>query len=153
LGVKVAAKRWLIGLGVATLALAGFARAQALDPILVRQGGFDFMGAIAGDMKRAVDAGTEVKPFMDGADAIAGWAEIIPSLFPAGSEKGHDTKAKPEIWSDRAGFEKAAAKLGEEAKKLCAAAKEGDKAAFAAAFKAVGQACGACHRGYRVKDS
>ena len=59
-------------------------------------------------MKRAVAAKEEVKPYADRAEAISGWALQFPTLFPPGSEKGHDTKALPAIWSDRAGFEKAA---------------------------------------------
>ena len=64
-------KRVLAGACVVAIALGGMARAQAIDPILVRQGGFDLMGAVAANMKRGVDSGAEVKPFADDAAALA----------------------------------------------------------------------------------
>lgn len=146
-------KRVLAGACVVAIALGGMARAQAIDPILVRQGGFDLMGAVAANMKRGVDSGAEVKPFADDAAALANWGTIIPTLFPPGSETGHDTKAKPDIWSDRAGFDKAAADFSAAAKKLADAAKSNDKAAFADAFKATGGACGACHKTFRARTN
>jgi cytochrome c556 len=76
---------------------------------------------------------------------------LIPVLFPGGTETGHDTKAKPEIWSDRAGFEAAASKFSAAASKLVEAASSGDRAAFMEAFKATGAACGQCHRSYKLK--
>ena len=77
---------------------------------------------------------------------------MIPSLFPAGSEKGDDTKALPEIWSNRAEFEKDAANLTTQAEKLVQLAEADDKAGFATQFQATGQACGACHRQFRAKQ-
>ncbi len=146
-------KRVLIGAGVVVMALGGMARAQAIDPILVRQGGYDLMNAVTANMKRGVDSGADVKPFADDAAALANWGTIIPTLFPPGSETGHNTKAKPDIWSDRAGFDKAAADFTAAAKKLADAAKSGDKAAFADAFKATGATCGACHKTYRARTN
>src|SRR5690348_11674078 len=102
-------------------------------------------------MKRAVAAKEEVKPYADSAAAISKWAKQFPTLFPPGSDKGHDTKALPAIWSDREGFEKAAANLSEAAAKLAAVAKANDKAAFPDQFDAMTKACAACHRTYRAK--
>ena len=102
-------------------------------------------------MKRAVKANEDVKPFADGAKAISQWALQFPTLFPPRSDKGHDTKALPTVWSDRAGFEKAAATLSDAASKLSAAAKAGDQAAFAERFDAMTKACAACHKTYKAK--
>lgn len=142
-----------VALAVGLMA-AGAAVAQsssALDVIAVRQAGYDLMGASADAMKRAVQVGEDPKPYADAADAMAAWGAVIPSLFPPGSDKGHDTKAKPEIWSDRTGFEAAARKFTQAAEALSEAAKAGDTAAFEARFKETGAACGACHRAYKVK--
>jgi cytochrome c556 len=137
--------------GCLFLAGAAWAASPAYDPILTGQAGFDQMGALFGDMKAGIAAKTDPKQFLDGAKAIKRWASVIPSLFPEGSDKGHDTKAKPDIWSDPAGFQKAADALADGADKLVAAATANDPAAFADAFKATGAACGGCHRNFRVR--
>jgi cytochrome c556 len=146
---------WKISTLVAVLAVSGssiaFAQASPDSIIAGRQAAFDLQGAVANDMKAAVESGTAVKPYTDGAKALAKWAAAIPGMFPAGTETGGNTKALPAIWSDRAGFEKAAATFGENATKLSAAAAADDKTAFAEAFKATAGACGACHRTYRAK--
>jgi cytochrome c556 len=91
------------------------------------------------------------------ATAIAGIAKKIPELFPEGTSlaDGHGIKtaAKPEIWSDRAGFEQAAMTLGTEAEELAQAAAGGDKQAIAAAFGELGKnGCGGCHSKFRQKQ-
>ena len=127
------------------------ARAQGLDPIAIRQVGMDLQAGSFGFIRSVVAAKAEVKPLEAPAKAIARFAATIPSVFPVGSDKGGDTKALPEIWSDRAGFEKIAMALGEAATRLAAAAKAGDADEVALQTKAVGDQCGACHRGYRAK--
>ena len=136
---------------VTLLAGMGFARAAGLDPIAIRQVGMDLTGGDLAYIKAVVQAKGEVKPLEVPAKAIARWAATIPVLFPPGSEKGGDTKALPEIWSDRAGFEKIAAAAGAAATKLADAAKAGDAGVVAVQFKALGEQCGACHKGYRTK--
>jgi len=132
--------------------VAGVAIAHAdIDIIAVRQAGMSLQGAALGAVKAAVGAGVDVKNFAGAGSAMSLWAKQIPSVFPAGTDKGDDTKALPTIWSDSAGFAKSAATLGTAADKLTAAAKANDKDAFAAAFKEVADACGACHKTFRAK--
>jgi cytochrome c556 len=141
-----------IALGaVMLLAGVGVARADALDPIAIRQVGMALTGGNFAYIKSVVTSKGEVKPLEVPAKAIARWAATIPVLFPVGSEKGEDTKALPEIWSDRAGFEKIAAAARAAATKLAEAAKAGDADAVAVQYKALGEQCGACHKGYREK--
>ena len=116
-----------------------------------RQSGQDVIYAVIADMKAAVAAKADVKPFADSAGALARWFHNFPNLFPAGTETGHDTKARPEVFSDSAGFAKAAQDASDAAASLAEAAKAGDQAAFAEKFKALGAACGACHKAYKVK--
>ena len=59
-----------------------------------------------------------------------------------------NTRAKAEIWSDAAGFEKSATDLEAAADALVAAA-GADLAAVQAAMGAAGQTCSACHKAYR----
>lgn len=138
----------LAAMGIAT---TGPVRAEGLDPIAVRQAGFSMQGGDFAFIRSVVAAKGDVKPLEVPAKAIAKWAAVIPSLFPKGSETGHDTKALPEIWSDQAGFQKIALALGDAATKLAASAKAGDADAVAADTKLLGEQCGACHKAYRAK--
>jgi cytochrome c556 len=67
-------------------------------------------------------------------------------LFPAGSSGGK-SRAKPEIWNDAAGFDKAMKDAQAAVTKLAAAK---DEAAFAAAIGALGASCKGCHEKYRL---
>jgi cytochrome c556 len=131
----------------------GLAQAQTAnqDIIITRQAGFDLQNGSFAAIRAAVAAKADVKPYADTAAGIASWAKQIPLVFPKGSETGHDTKAKPEIWSDSAGFAKDANDLAVASDKLTELAKAGDAAGVADQVKVVGAACGACHRTYRAK--
>jgi cytochrome c556 len=142
----------LAGLAALACCVAGVAIARAeIDVIAVRKAGMDLQASTLAAVNQAVKAGAEVKPLASAGAAVAAWAKQIPGLFPAGTDKGEDTKALPEIWSDSAGFAKDAAALETAGNKLAAAGKANDKDAFVAALKEVGGACGACHKAYRAK--
>ena len=117
--------------------------------VKTRQGGMAMVGSIADQMKAGVAAGVDPKQYEEPAAALAKWGTAYPALFPDGTQTVADTKAKPEIWSDRAGFEKADQNFVQASTALAAAAKSGDKAAFAAAFAEEGKTCGGCHRNYK----
>lgn len=72
------------------------------------------------------------------------------TLWLEGSEQGAvpGSRAKPEIWSDPAGFDEKAMALETAATAMVDAAGT-DLASLQAAMGAVGQACGACHKAYR----
>jgi len=134
----------------ALLATATMARADGPNPIEIRQAGLDLLSADFAGIRAVVEAKGDIKKLEPSAKAIARFAALMPALFPVGSDKG-ETKAKPEIWSDNAGFVKDAAALGAAATKLAELAKAGDADGVAAQVKAVGAACGACHKDYRQK--
>jgi cytochrome c556 len=138
-------------LTMALLATAGVARAEGPDLIETRQSGQDLvLGTFAG-IRAVVDAKGDIKKLEQPAKALARWGMLYPTLFPKGTETGHNTKALPEVWSDSAGFEKAAMTFSEAATKLADTAKAGDADAVAAQVKVVADACGACHKTYRAK--
>ncbi len=151
-------RKLLLGGVVLALGLSGMARAADTvtfkpdDVIAARQAGFDGVQGLVDAMKATVDAGGSVKPLAGGAKGMVSWGQVIPSLFPAGTESGHHTHAKAEIWSDTAGFQKAAADFVAAAQKLQTLAAADDKDVFAAQFKTLGGTCGACHRGYRARS-
>ena len=138
------------------LALLGTVWALAATPeqiIADRRAGYKHMGENFKAMKEAVDSGADVQPLATRAAEILAWAQKIPTMFPPGTETGGGTHAKPEIWSNRADFDQRAQALQAAAAKLETAAQSGDKAAFAAQFKATAQVCGGCHKNYRYKLS
>jgi cytochrome c556 len=140
---------------VAGLVTIGLAHAQTAsqDIIVTRQAGFDLQQGAFDAIRAALAAkAPDIKPYASAAGGIESWAKQIPLAFPKGSETGHDTKAKPEIWSDSAGFAKDANDLATAAAKLEELAKAGDSAGVADQVKLVGAACGACHRTYRVRS-
>jgi len=135
-------------LGTALPAAAQFAKPE--DAVKYRKAAFTVMAAHFGRV--AAMANGRV-PF--DAKAAASNAEIATMLsklpyagFVDGSDKG-DTKAKPEIWSERAKFDASATKMQDEMVKFNAAAKTGDQAQIKTAVGAVGQACKGCHDTYR----
>ncbi len=102
---------------------------------------------------KAIKAAAESKDYKTielKAKDIMGTAEKIPSLFPKDSDKGK-TKAKPEIWENPDDFSKAAKNLAKASSELADAAKAGDDAAVTAKVKAVGDACGSCHKNFRAE--
>ena len=108
-------------------------------------------GSFAG-IRATLAAKGDVTKVAETATAMARWARNLPTLFPAGTETLHNTKALPTVWSDHAGFVKAANDLADAADKLGAMAKAGDAAGMADQVKVVGAACGACHRTYRQRS-
>ena len=84
------------------------------------------------------------------AKDIMGNSEKIVGLFPKGSTTGK-TKAKPEIWGKSEDFSEAAKHLGKAASQLAAAAKSGNDADVSVKVKALGDACGACHKVFRAE--
>ena len=142
----------LLAFGAAGALAQGTAVSLPADTIIAaRQAGFDLQAGNVGGMKAAIDGGGDVKGFRDAAKALSNWGRTIPSLFPDGTQTGHDTHALPAVWSDRAGFEKAAENFWTQADKLAVLAEANDKPGFAAQYAATTQACGACHRNFRQR--
>ncbi|HXT79025.1 MAG TPA: cytochrome c [Acetobacteraceae bacterium] len=143
-------KKLALGLVIA-LAAVGAARADGYDPIETRQAGQDLLAGDFAGIRAVVAAKGDVTKLADPAKAMARWITQFPSQFPPGSDKGHNTKALPAIWSDPAGFKKAASDLATAADKLAQLAKAGDAEAMGPQLKVVADACVACHRTYRAK--
>jgi cytochrome c556 len=82
------------------------------------------------------------------ARQLAASAKLVGAAFEANLSEGA-TDAKPEIWSDWAGFEQAIADFEAAANTLAAAAASGDGAAIGPAVKGLGKTCGGCHDSFR----
>jgi cytochrome c556 len=138
-------------LAILVFSLAGTAYAANPDPILTRQAGQDLMQGDFTGISMVLTLKGDVKKLEQPAKAMARWMRQFPSQFPPGSDTGENTKALPTVWSDSAGFHKAADTMADAADKLAQLAAGGDVDGMAGQLKVVGQACGACHRAYRAR--
>jgi cytochrome c556 len=140
---------------LAMLCVGGAAEAQGEGPAGIvkgRQAAMMLSGVAMGAMKSAIDAGQPPASQRFNTRALARWAHAVPGMFPAGTgaEAGVQTNAKPEVWSDRAGFEDKAAAYAAAADRLAELAAGEDAAAFAAQWTAVRQSCQSCHDVYKA---
>jgi cytochrome c556 len=84
------------------------------------------------------------------AEFVALLSTVPRGFFGEGTDK--DTRAKPEIWKNRADFDAKMDKMTGEAAKLPAVVKAGDMDAFRKQVHDLGEACKACHDEYRAKQ-
>lgn len=85
------------------------------------------------------------------AGVIQQTAHMLPDAFAAGSDKGADTKAKSEIWSDAGKFKQRLDGFQADTAKLVAAARSNNLEAVKGPFGAVAKNCGGCHNDFRAK--
>ena len=85
-------------------------------------------------------------------ERVAMLADMAGEAFPEVSKDG-DTKAKPEIWTDKAGFDKAMKNFQESTAALATLVKtdHSNSPAFKAAVGKVADSCKGCHDNYRAK--
>lgn len=83
------------------------------------------------------------------AEFVALLSTVPKNYFGEGTDK--DTKAKPEIWQNRADFDAKMDKMTTEAAKTPAVVRSGDVAAFKKHVADLGAACKSCHDDYRAK--
>ena len=111
--------------------------------------GFHFFGILAPMAKG--DRPYDAKVAARSAKFVAELSEMPwHDGFPPGSESGAPTKAKPEIWKDRAKFDKLAETMQGEAAKLAQVAGT-DLATMRTQVQATAKACTNCHDEFRAK--
>lgn len=118
--------------------------------VKARQAAYHLSGAAMGNMKAVLDNGGDVRTQAYAARGVARWAQALPTMFPDSTRSVTPTRARPEIWDNRADFEAKAAAYAEAATRLAETAATGDRAAFAAQFDATRATCQACHERYQV---
>jgi cytochrome c556 len=149
-------KQFLLGTA-ALAAVATAAYAQRAGPPIVeaRQANYKQMAAAMKGISDQLHGGSpDLAAIRPRAALLANYGLQVLRWFPHGSgpRAGVTTRARPEIWSDRAGFERAGARLLVAAREVNRAARAGDIAALRAAMPALRQACGACHDDYRAPE-
>jgi cytochrome c556 len=113
--------------------------------VMKSQGGH--MGAAAQILKGKVDFGSDLEYH---AAALAASSAGLTKLFPKDSDFGV-TRAKPEIWTNRAEFEKASNDAEKAGHAFLAAVKSNDQSGVAKAFSDLAEACKGCHKKFREK--
>ena len=76
-------------------------------------------------------------------------ATIAPDMFAAGSVASN-SKAKPEIWRNKADFDKLMSDLVDKSAALSQVAKSGNLETVRPAFAALAGTCKACHDKYKL---
>ena len=118
--------------------------------IAARQAGMDMSAATVTLLKNASANGVPLKNLVFPAGGLAKWAVVLPTLF-SDNTKDLTSRTKPDVWTDRAGFNAKAAAYIDATKALAAAAAADNKPAFEAALASTGAACKGCHEGYQVQ--
>ena len=151
--MKVVASLVLAASALAVSAPASAQFAKPEDAIKYRQSALFVMGQHFGRIGAMVNGRVpfDAKAAADNADIVATMAQLPWAGFVAGSDKGGNTKAKPEIWAEQAKFKEHSDKLIAETGKLAVAAKGGNLDAIKTAFGNTAASCKACHDNYREK--
>jgi cytochrome c556 len=139
-------------LAVLSLAIgaAALAAAQAADHLQARHDAMEQVGdamKTLGAMARG-QAPFDAAAVRSSATTIAEKLAVAESHFPPGSDTGK-TRAKAEIWTNRADFDRI---MGEAKKAATALAAVSDEAAYKPALGALGQSCKSCHDMYRAPE-
>lgn len=136
---------------VASPASAQFAKPE--DAIKYRQSALSVMGTHFGRLGAMANGRVplDAKVAADNADIVAEMAKLPWAAFGPGTDKGGNTRAKPEIWTEQAKFKEYSDKLVAESIKLSAAAKTGNLDTLKTAFGATAASCKACHDAFQAK--
>ena len=138
-------------LSMAAPASAQFAKAE--DAIHYRQGALTVMGAHFGRIGAMANGKIpfDAKAAADNAAIVAEMAKLPWAAFGPGTDKGGNTKAKAEIWTEQAKFKEYSDKLVAESAKLATASKTGNLDALKTSFSSTADSCKTCHDAFRSK--
>ena len=144
----------LVVLLSAALSLPAIAHIERSEPLQsLRQSYFAIVGMTFGPMGDMVKGDIEWN-----GEQFAAWASDLAAVssvtvergFAPGSDKGK-TRAKPEIWDNKADFEEKLGNFRMQAAKLAEVAATGDRQAIAGQFRQTGGARKACHDNYKSR--
>lgn len=124
---------------------------QAMAPadiVAARQAAFHMSAVTSGSLKNAVAGAGDLKSQTFAARGLARWAKALPTMFPPSTAQV-PSRARPEIWSNRAEFDRIAAEFASSAGALPQLAQAGDRAQFAARIETAQATCSACHDKFR----
>ena len=141
-----------IGLVAALSALPAAAQFQKPEQaIKYRQSAMSLQGTHVGRIFAMANGRVpfDAKVAAESIEIVAMLNRLQFTAFIEGTDKGGNTRAKPEIWTEKDKFSAAVAKSQEDVSKLVAAGKTGNIDQIKAAVGAVGASCKACHDAYQ----
>ena len=141
---KHAVASLVVALSVGGAAVAVIAADAFHDRHMAMESVGDAMKALGAIAKK--EAPFDAAVVKKNATTIADNLKKAAALFPAGSGGG-ESMAKPEVWTDAAGFDKAMKDAHAAAVALQAVS---DEAAYRPALGALGATCKGCHDKYRI---
>lgn len=140
----------LLSLVWASSAQAQFAKPE--DAVKYRKAALTLIGSHMGRMQPVIKGQAPYDAAAIKANvAVLSTLSTLPWAAFTADSKSVNSEAKPEIWSDAAGFKAAQDKFNQAMTKLTAAADSGDLDKVRTAYGDVGASCKACHDSYRVK--
>ncbi len=143
--------------GIALL-VAGSTLAQMKpeNAIATRQAGYKFMAWNMGNIKRNLEGEFNKDQVVAAANVIAAIANSgMGKLYLPGTDKGtgyHETKVKPELFTDKEGVGKVGKAFNEAANEMAKVAATGDAVAIKTQFGKLGESCKGCHEKFKVDD-
>ena len=146
------------GVALVLFGVAQLAQAQSPTPaekaIQYRQAVFKVIAGNFGPLAQSAQGKLELTPAAARryAERLASITSFVGEAFPDISREG-ETKARPEIWTSRAEFDKLLGDLTTATRSLATVSASGSTKPedFKAAVGAVGNACKACHDQVRAK--
>jgi cytochrome c556 len=149
--MKFSASLALAALAATVAPPAGAQFAKPEDAIKYRQSAMYVMSQHVGRIGAMVNgkAPYDPKAAVDNAELVATMSHLPWPAYAPGTDKGRETRAKPEIWTDQAKFKEAQERLTGETAKLVAATKTSNLDSVKTAFQGVGGACKNCHDSFR----
>lgn len=130
-------------------AAAPLAAPTAQEIVSARQASMVLSVGALSALRSASANGTAVKNLAFVAGGLAQWGTALPGMF-AESTRSTTSRAKPEIWTDKAGFAEKAKAFADATAALSVAAKADDKEAFTAALASTNAACKGCHESFQA---
>lgn len=145
----------ILALAIATAWAAAAAPSMAQfqkpeDAVKYRQGAFAVLGAHFSRLGAMASgkAPYDAKLAQENAAVVEFMSKLPWAGFTPETEKVK-SKAKPEMWMEKAKFDQGAEKMRAEVAKLATAAKAGNLDALKAAFGDASKTCKACHDAYK----
>ena len=138
------------------LASAAFGQGSpGATPVKARQGQFREIGTAFKAINDELRKDTPGR-FILGSSSrlIATNLRQVSGMFPVGSgpARGIETKALPEIWNNRAAFDRLNETAVAQADSLAAAIRINDSGEIRVQVRALGETCKSCHGQFRVAD-
>ena len=139
----------ICALAIAAAWLPSAAHDHATGVVKERMDMMEMMAKRMKAIRERIDGKRDLAAIKADAEAIASQAPHLVHLFPPGSTQ-RPTDARATIWQSWADFERKAAALEVESKKLISVLPN-DFDALNTQVRAVTQTCRGCHEKYRVK--